>query len=521
LKGFLLVGLLVIVVVLGAIVLSANIGGYSIYLLDEVKNAQCAREMMESGSWVVPTFNGELRTDKPPLHYYFIMLSYTFFGVNEFAARLFSVVFGVLTLIAVYLFSLRHLGVRCASFTSITLISSVGFTLQFHLAVPDPYLVFFIVMAIFSFYEGYSTQKPVWIYSFYVACGLAMLTKGPIGVVIPVSVALIFSFIRNGWKFEWLKNFELLRGFGVFMSIVLPWYLSVGFMTDWVWFKGFFVAHNFNRFLHPMEGHGGFFLLPLGYLLAMIMPLGIFTVSTIRQAIKDRANDFVLLSAVAVGFILLFFMISATKLPNYVSPAVPFLAILIGHYLSKSKNVHVVEKTLGFILIVLAIVLPLMLYQALDNEDFSDTLVSGLWSALPLIIGVVTGGVLLLYNKLIPGAAVFALAFILSMRMAFLEFVPNMDNLNPVQMSKDYFDEESNVAAFYIFNPSYSFYLNKPIPVFDQAEAISEYLDQHENAIIITRSNVLPELTGMNLDTLLIQRNLFEQTQTVVLREKL
>ena len=68
-------------------------------MVDEARNSECAREMSELGELVVPSFNYELRTDNPPLHYYFMMLSYEIFGVNEFAARFFSSIFGALTIL--------------------------------------------------------------------------------------------------------------------------------------------------------------------------------------------------------------------------------------------------------------------------------------------------------------------------------------------------------------------------------------------------------------------------------------
>ena len=79
--------------ILSFAICSLNIGGNTIYILDEAKNATCALEMMQRNDWVVPTFNGELRTDKPPLHYFLMLISYRVFGVNEFAARFFSAFF--------------------------------------------------------------------------------------------------------------------------------------------------------------------------------------------------------------------------------------------------------------------------------------------------------------------------------------------------------------------------------------------------------------------------------------------
>ena len=88
---------------LSAIIFFSNLAGPSIYILDEAKNAGCAREMLTNQEYVVPTFNGTLRAQKPPLHYYFMILSYRLFEVNKLGARFFSAVFGVLTVLISFL----------------------------------------------------------------------------------------------------------------------------------------------------------------------------------------------------------------------------------------------------------------------------------------------------------------------------------------------------------------------------------------------------------------------------------
>ena len=90
------------ILALAVAVCFANIGGLEVYALDEAKNAEAAREMLESGDFIVPHFNYELRTDKPPLHYYFMAAGYKLFGVNAFGARFFSSIAGVLPILIVY-----------------------------------------------------------------------------------------------------------------------------------------------------------------------------------------------------------------------------------------------------------------------------------------------------------------------------------------------------------------------------------------------------------------------------------
>ena len=120
-----------LVLLLSLLSLGANFWGFPVYVLDESKNAACAMEMMQRGDWVVPTFNDRLRTDKPPLHYFFMIASYAVFGISPFAARFFSVVMGILTVWIVYFFTKKMAGERSAFFASLILVCSLYFTIQF------------------------------------------------------------------------------------------------------------------------------------------------------------------------------------------------------------------------------------------------------------------------------------------------------------------------------------------------------------------------------------------------------
>src|SRR5690606_9317330 len=104
----------ILILIAGGFLCFVNLGGHPIYILDEAKNAEAAREMFVAYNWVVPTFNGELRTDNPPLHYCFMMIAYKLFGVSAFAARFFSAFFGALTIISTYHFAKKFIHKRMA-----------------------------------------------------------------------------------------------------------------------------------------------------------------------------------------------------------------------------------------------------------------------------------------------------------------------------------------------------------------------------------------------------------------------
>ena len=138
---------------LSIVLLFPGLGKTPLWIYDEVRNAECAREMYERGDWIVPTFNGGLRTLKPPLHYYFMFGGFKIFGVTEWGARFFSAVFGVLTIFITYFFVKKYSSQRQALITALVLLASTHFLFEFRMSVPDPYLIFLNTASIFTAYS--------------------------------------------------------------------------------------------------------------------------------------------------------------------------------------------------------------------------------------------------------------------------------------------------------------------------------------------------------------------------------
>src|SRR5229473_898978 len=120
-----------------------NLGGPSLWDIDEGNNAEAAREMLESGNWVVPTFNYELRVDKPALLYWLQIAAYRIFGVNEFAARFPSAVAALLTILLTYELARCLFGPSTGLLAGVVLASAVGFCAAAHFANPDALLNLF------------------------------------------------------------------------------------------------------------------------------------------------------------------------------------------------------------------------------------------------------------------------------------------------------------------------------------------------------------------------------------------
>ncbi|CAN5418328.1 glycosyltransferase family 39 protein [soil metagenome] len=505
--------------ILLAFVLLFRLGATPIYILDEAKNAQCAREMMESNNWIVPTFNGELRTDKPPLHYFFMMAAYKVFGTAEFAARFFSVIMGLLTVLFTFQYTKRLFNVFTAFCSALVLTASTHFLFEFRLSVPDPYLICFITLGLFSAFTWLQESNVKQLYIAAAALGLAILAKGPVALALPGLCLLIWVIIEKKWKavFTW----HLIPAALLLCVIAVPWYYAVDKATDGAWTKGFFIDNNLNRFSDPQEGHGGFFLVTLLFVVLGLLPFMSFIGELIKQHKKVLEHPLAKFGAIVTITFVVFFSISSTKLPNYPMPCYPFAAVVLGTFIAKLMNKEVVSKKYPwYILLVFTIALPIGAYFAIKAEPEATSLAN--W--LPL---------LLLFSPIFMLAATFfykhdwprkvamiGLAFTVLNITGLAYAYPELYKQNPVAKTIEIVKAAPNVYAYDIFNPGYRFYLDKNIPrAFDKA-TIQHWLDSTANAIIITRTDYLDSLKGLPLKEITRHHDIFELPTTIILKHE-
>ncbi|MBN8576584.1 MAG: glycosyltransferase family 39 protein [Cytophagales bacterium] len=508
------------VALMAALVYGANFWGPSVYILDEAKNAGCALEMWQSGNWVVPYFNGELRTDKPPLHYFFMMLAYSVFGVAPFAARLFSVVCGVLLVVHAYVFTAKHFGRQMAWVVVLILLSSLQLAIQFHLAVPDPYLILCFFSGLLFFYEGYQGE-PRSLYLFYAACALGFLAKGLVAVVFPGLIVLLFLVIQKQLTLTHLRTLKLPSGILIFCAIAVPWYLAVGMLTDGLWLEGFFLKHNLSRYTQTMEGHRGFPFAPFVILLAGLLPASLFAGPAVRLAWRTRRRKpFLLLCICAVVVVPAFFSFSKTLLPGYPAPALPFLAILLAFYFQNRFLPGMQPRAGHYVLLVVHVLIvcaiPVATYFALQQElpGWNVAPVAGIF--IPLAVTGALG--LLFYHQKKRRNSFLALTggWVITSVLFFWVAFPAVDKTNAVVNSSAYVREP--VAYYKDFNPAYRFRLTSNLPALQSAEAVTEFLES--GGTVITQARYLDELDTLANQLVFSQKDLFEKQVTVVVRKR-
>lgn len=503
--------LFILVLLAYAIVLFSGIARTPIFILDEAKNASCAFEMLQGQEAIVPTFNEVLRTDKPPLHYYFMATGYVLFGKTPFGARFFSVFFGLLTLFIVYYYVGRNIDKKTAMASVLVLAASTHFSLEFHLAVPDPYLIFFMTLSLFCFYDYFEHRRIREWALMILGLSLGTLSKGPIALGLPGLIGLIFMLMNRSTFFEKLRALRPLRAVLLYCLIVLPWFIAVHIQTDGQWTQGFFLDHNVGRFTKEMEGHGSFFLLPALISIVGLLPFSGYLPALIKNHPWKNSNGLIRFAVLAFLIIILFFSISSTLLPNYVMPAYPMLAVLLGFVLAR-WNLHLSKGFLIFNGILLLALMVLIIYANEIDPIFH-------WQKSQLLVLFVPFCLALwpLIRK------VKAIHFVVGAWMSFAvllfgTFLPTLAKQDPVQEAFRLFDLKAEECVYFErFSPAFTFYLDAPLESVRGKDDFEERIkDPHLKYVISTKR--YHDFLSKNEDLRLVfsKKDLFESRVTEI-----
>ena len=506
------------------VLFSVGIGCSSIYILDESKNAQCAWEMMHGADPVVPTFNEMLRTDKPPLHYYAMMGSYALLGKTALAARLPSALMGALLMGILALFVRRFATMRVTGWTVAVLLSSLMWITEFHLAVPDPYLITLVALGLMAFFHHVQTGLRWSIWAMYAAFSLGVLAKGPVAVALPGVAVVVFMIYTRRFRWDFIKKLQLPVGILIAAALIVPWYYLAWKHTDGEWLRGFLFDHNIGRFANTKEGHGGTFLVTWGYFVLGLLPFVAFGVGAIGRAIRHRHSDLTAFSAIVVLVFVAFFSVSRTKLPNYTMPCFPFMAILLAEYLADAaQNGTVATRNVRggyWFLLVVAIAIVVGLTVGVRFEPLVMHIRTlGLWLVF-LPVGVAIAFALANRRRVRTSFFVTVGSFVLAAVTIWTILIPKIDRVNPVAQTLPLLRGASTVAYHQTINPSYIFYYG-PIRNLKDTLRVREFLgDPHSLLITSERKMGQSPAFWSQYEVVYKAKDIFDSNVTVILRQK-
>lgn len=350
-----------LLIAMAGLVFFLNLGGAALWDVDEGRNADCAFEMMQADNWIVPTFNGNLRIDKPALLYWLQISSYSLFGVNEFAARFPSALAALFTVLAAYELARAMFGRATGLCAGVILATTPMLVGAARFANPDALLNLFTTLTLAVFWIGLEQRRWWWFLLLGACSGLAVLAKGPVGLVLPSAVNVAFLLwerrLRVFWDWRWLGASAM------FALVALPWYIWVGLETHGEFLTGFLWTHNLERGMSAMDLHSGF---PGYYLVVLTVgtaPWSLLAWAAVwfgfwsalrtpwtklarwwsaaadtRSAATPEVAAAYRLLLCWIAVYLVFFSIAATKLPNYVLPTLTPLAVLVGRLLERWRT---------------------------------------------------------------------------------------------------------------------------------------------------------------------------------------
>lgn len=451
-----------VVFLVAAFVLLFRLGGVPLLDPDEPVYAQTAVEMLEAGDFVSPRIYGDFWYDKPPLYYWLTAASVAALGPTETAARLPSALFGIAGALGVYFAGRGMLGRRAAFLGALVLATSFEYVYLGKAAVTDMALTFFFGGALFAYYYG----RYGWM---YVSMGLAVLTKGPVGVVLPGAIIALHLLLCG--RLREIGRLRPLRGLGLLALVAGPWYLAMYALHGAAFVDTFLGFHNVTRFLQPEHASGAKLYYYVPVLLLGFFPWTPFLLQALREAARQRRSaqgEALLLCAVWAGVVLAFFSASQTKLVSYILPLYPALALLVGYYLDRRADVRFTGGIVGVSALSGAIVVAL---AALAQRRLGYV-PEGVWMLLGALVAMTMAAALANYRRrslqavfsLVAGMVCFVAVLVQSVLPIAAQFVSVKE---PAAAFSAAYRGDAPVYVEKFYRPGFCFYTGEPGEVLD------------------------------------------------------
>jgi len=466
------------------------IGNTSINLTDpdEVFYSDTAKEMLANNSFLTPLIFGKPQFEKPPLFYWLLMASFKVFGVNTFAARLVPALCGFIGVLGTYFF-MRKIFDTSVSFYA-ALILSAAF-LYFGLsktAITDIVFSVFVTLALYAFYLWYRLKDGVYIALFMIFLSLAVLTKGPVAVVLSLAAIILFLILAKDIKV--LPAF-LLNGYWlVFLALGCGWfvYASLRYGREFTW--EFFVRDNWHRILYAEHPHSDKWYFYPAVIIGGVFPWTAFLLF-LGKGFKRYRNEYLFFVSWALSVFLIFTLVHS-KLASYILPLFPAICCAIAVSLGSLSERSKIMRLSGIMNILLGtIALAAMPFIGKEYPDLARPLSLSLFL---LFLFMVAGGISLIRRD--PKQAIFLnIVGLAAFLLAGVSTVPNKletafsdQGLPQVVREHDY--EGKPILCGKLYVRGVYFYTGNPVTVLNLGGK-NPFWSEHPLEIISTEEGLI------------------------------
>jgi len=361
----------ILLIALCGILYFPYLGSTPLFDKGEPREGLAVQDIVQRGEWLFPLKGAEAIPSKPPMFHWSAALTYQFTGVlDEATLRFPSALYATFGVIFIYLLGAKLFGAQVGLLGGAILATTMIYQSQAVNARVDMTLCFFVTLSLILFYSIYRgfLRHPLWPYAMYLLVGLATLSKGPLGLILPGLVMAVFLALKRDWK-QFLK-FALHPGVLIAIVLVVGWYgLAIsrggeGFVNRQL------LSENVGRFFGG-SGHSHPIYYYLGYLFSLAIPWCLFYPFMFWDWANERGSatgDDLLFLQTWFGVMLIFFSLSSGKRAVYLLPIYPALALLLAVWCGRQASLGVFQtwflRLVSGIAVISALV---MLYVALGD----------------------------------------------------------------------------------------------------------------------------------------------------------
>lgn len=421
-----------VALVLAALIVLAwfvNLDARSLIRPDEGRYAEIAREMAATGDWITPRLNGIKYFEKPPLQYWITAGAFRLFGPDEWTARLWPALAGMLTLLVVWRTGRRLFGERTGDLAGLVGASMLWMVANAHLNTLDMGLAFWLTAGVAAFLRAQTDdadagERRRFMSLAWAACAGAVMSKGLVGLVLPGGAIALYLLATRDWRL--LGRLHLPLGLAIVLALCAPWFVAVS-LANPEFPDFFFVREHLQRYTTAVHRRAEpwWYFLPL--LAAGALPWTTIAARGLwrcwRRDPREGALRPRLFLLCWLAFVLLFFSASHSKLPSYILPMFPAVAWLAADGLDRMR-----PRTLGWHALPLVPLAGVAAVLAFGIERFANdrTPVALYLAYRPWILaaaaamgaGALAAFVLARRDRLLPAAVALSLAGLAAWQLA-------------------------------------------------------------------------------------------------------
>jgi 4-amino-4-deoxy-L-arabinose transferase-like glycosyltransferase len=343
-----------------------QLGAFPLFDVDEGAFSEATREMLARGDYVTTWLNGELRFDKPILIYWLQAASVALFGVDEFAFRLPSALASSGWIGAIFVFARRQLGQADAYAAALIAATTLGVCVVGRGAIADALLNMFLALAMFDIYRYLAQPRALYRYRAFLWIGLGLLTKGPVALLVPFAASGAAFALQGQWR-AWLRAAFDPLGWLLLAAVAGPWYVLEYLRQGDAFVAGFFLRHNVERFMSPLQGHSGNVLYYVPVVLLVLLPFTGLFLRVLPRLARLRADPLDCFLWCWFLFVFVFFSFAGTKLPHYLLYGVTPLFVLMARHRELLAARRVATRLLALLPPILLLGLVVALPHALER----------------------------------------------------------------------------------------------------------------------------------------------------------